>query len=200
MMIADLVAASRSYTYSSIVNSNSAECMSSAKADQNGFYAGSSGNWYFVGTVASFGDPDNPFTFVPVTAPLIEGYNFARAAITSSASSLTASQSTIPQPSPPSPDGLSAGAKAGIGIGVALGVLGLCSLFGAWLFIRKRSRKPKSAVGDGDTVSKSELDSSGIKPVRHEADSAQQYEMDGQQPLAVQELDGSVVERTFRPT
>lgn len=58
----------------------------------------------------------------------------------------------------------------------------------------------KSAAGDGDVVSKSELDSSGVKSVHHEADSSQQYEMDGQQPIAVQELDGAVVERTSRPT
>jgi hypothetical protein len=53
-------------------------------------------------------------------------------------SSATSSSSTSSTPSASSSTGLSTGAKAGIGVAVALGVLGLAALFGAWVLIRRK--------------------------------------------------------------
>lgn len=103
----------------------------------------------------------------------------------SSTADTNASESTAANPSS-SPNGdsgssLSTGAKAGIGVGVALGVLGIAALIGAfWMLRRKKaSGGPPSLHGDDAPPGRQELHAElgGYKQPEHQMQ--EYYEADG---------------------
>lgn len=72
---------------------------------------------------------------------------------TSTTAASDSSETTTADPSPDNGGELSTGAKAGIGVGVALGVIGVAALAGAFWIVRKR----KGGEGQGPSVDATEL-------------------------------------------
>ncbi|KAE9363300.1 hypothetical protein N431DRAFT_450085 [Stipitochalara longipes BDJ] len=142
-------------------------------------------------TSSTFASPYTMYA-VQVNGYIVPNPNSAAATSSSGSTSSPSNTPTTSSTQPPgSSSGISTGAKAGIGIAVALGVIGILALLGAWLLVR-RKRQAYAVPPENTTYQHNEDVQQMAQPVeigaRKEHYNIPAAELDNEQPAV--ELDG----------